>query len=102
MSAVQITDHQGNKVSHSRVLVNGVRLHYITAGAGAPLLLLHGVPKTSFYWYRIIPFVAHQRPAACAAFSKSTGRISKMPNRPFNGRRTNLRYRSLLLVASTS
>jgi hypothetical protein len=26
MSAVQITDHQGNRVSHGRVLVNGVRL----------------------------------------------------------------------------
>jgi pimeloyl-ACP methyl ester carboxylesterase len=57
MSAVQITDHQGNKVSHSRLLVNGVRLHYTTAGSGAPLLLLHGVPKTSFYWYRIIPLL---------------------------------------------
>jgi pimeloyl-ACP methyl ester carboxylesterase len=57
MSAVQITDHQGNKVFHGRVLANGVRLHYITAGSGAPLLLLHGVPKTSFYWYRIIPLL---------------------------------------------
>jgi pimeloyl-ACP methyl ester carboxylesterase len=57
MSAVQITDHQGNKVFHGRVLANGVRLHYITAGSGAPLLLLHGVPKTSFYWYRTIPLL---------------------------------------------
>src|SRR5258708_12417611 len=57
MSAVQITDHQGNRVSHGRVLVNGVRLHYVTAGSGTPLLLLHGMPKTSFYWYRIIPLL---------------------------------------------
>ncbi len=57
MSAVQITDHQGNSVSHGRVLVNGVRLHYVTAGSGTHLLLLHGVPKTSFYWYRIIPLL---------------------------------------------
>jgi pimeloyl-ACP methyl ester carboxylesterase len=57
MSAIQITDHQGNKASHGRVLVNGVRLHYVTAGSGAPLLLLHGVPKTSAYWYRIIPLL---------------------------------------------
>ena len=32
-------------------------MHYVTAGSGAPLLLLHGVPKTSFYWHRIIPLL---------------------------------------------
>lgn len=57
MSTTQIVDHQGNKVFHGRALVNGVRLHYATAGSGAPLLLFHGVPKTSFYWYRIIPLL---------------------------------------------
>ncbi|GGG01281.1 alpha/beta fold hydrolase [Paenibacillus abyssi] len=51
----QIYDHNGNEVTHGRVTVNGVRLHYVTAGSGEPLLLLHGVPKTLFYWHKLIP-----------------------------------------------
>lgn len=50
-----ITDHLGNPVQHARALVNGVRLHYYTAGSGDPVFLLHGVPKTSYYWRKIVP-----------------------------------------------
>jgi pimeloyl-ACP methyl ester carboxylesterase len=50
-----ITDHLGNPVHHARALVNGVRLHYYTAGSGDPLFLLHGVPKTSYYWRKVLP-----------------------------------------------
>jgi pimeloyl-ACP methyl ester carboxylesterase len=32
-------------------------MHYITAGSGPPLLLLHGTPKNSFYWYRLFPLL---------------------------------------------
>jgi len=53
----QMYDHAGNKVKHRRETVNGVRLHYVTAGSGEPLLLLHGAPKTSFYWYKLIPLL---------------------------------------------
>ncbi len=53
----QITDHNGNDVTHGRETVNGVRLHYVTAGSGEPLVLLHGVPKSSWYWSRIIPLL---------------------------------------------
>lgn len=53
----QMYDHNGNKVNHRRETVNGVRLHYVTAGSGEPLLLLHGAPKTSFYWYKLIPLL---------------------------------------------
>lgn len=54
----EIYDHTGAAVRHSRARVNGIRLHYVEAGAGPTLLLLHGTPKTSFYWYRLIPLLS--------------------------------------------
>lgn len=50
-------DHEGKPVKHGRNRINGIRMHYITAGQGEPLLLLHGTPKSSYYWYRIIPLL---------------------------------------------
>lgn len=50
-------DHAGKPVTHHRARVNGIRLHYITAGSGPPLLLLHGTPKNSFYWYKLFPLL---------------------------------------------
>ena len=51
-------DHNGKPVKHGRTRVNGIRMHYITAGEGSEaLLLLHGTPKNSFYWYRIMPLL---------------------------------------------
>ena len=32
-------------------------MHDVTTGQGAPLLLLHGTPTTSFYWHRIFPLL---------------------------------------------
>ncbi|MFC7641625.1 alpha/beta fold hydrolase [Streptosporangium lutulentum] len=32
-------------------------MHYVTAGQGEPLLLLHGTPKNHFYWYKLIPLL---------------------------------------------
>ena len=37
---------------------NGVRLHYLTAGSGAPVILLHGWPLSSRMWKRVIPALA--------------------------------------------
>lgn len=53
----EMYDHTGAPVRHGRVRVNGIRMHYVTAGAGEPLLLLHGTPKTNFYWHRLIPLL---------------------------------------------
>src|SRR3984893_10968850 len=38
--------------------VNGVKLHYLTAGHGTPLILLHGYAETSRMWMPIIPELA--------------------------------------------
>lgn len=56
----EVTDHAGHPVTHGRATVNGVRLHYVTAGSGAPLVLLHGVPKSWYYWHRVIPLLSER------------------------------------------
>jgi pimeloyl-ACP methyl ester carboxylesterase len=53
----EIYDHTGRPVKHGRARVNGIRMHYVTAGQGEPLLLLHGTPKTSFYWAKLFPLL---------------------------------------------
>ena len=40
--------------------VNGIRMHYLAAGSGPPMILLHGWPETSFSWHRVIPRLAEQ------------------------------------------
>jgi pimeloyl-ACP methyl ester carboxylesterase len=40
--------------------VEGVNLHYMTAGHGAPLILLHGYAETSRMWKPIIPLLAER------------------------------------------
>src|SRR5262249_45903828 len=35
--------------------VNGIRLHYVRAGTGPLVLLLHGWPQTWFAWHGLIP-----------------------------------------------
>ncbi|MEQ8923963.1 MAG: alpha/beta hydrolase [Marinovum algicola] len=53
----EIYDHAGNPVKHGRARVNGIRMHYVTAGRGEPLLLIHGTPKTNYYWHRLFPLL---------------------------------------------
>jgi pimeloyl-ACP methyl ester carboxylesterase len=38
--------------------VNGVRLHYLVAGKGDPVVLLHGYAQTSHMWLRLISKLA--------------------------------------------
>jgi epoxide hydrolase 4 len=45
-------------VSHSYAEVNGVRLHYVEAGSGPLILLLHGFPEFWYSWRHQIPALA--------------------------------------------
>lgn len=40
--------------AHHYADVNGIRIHYVTAGSGEPILLLHGWPFTWFTWEKVI------------------------------------------------
>ena len=41
-----------------RARIDGIKLHYTTAGHGTPLILLHGYAETSLMWKPIIPVLA--------------------------------------------
>ncbi|MCX4091923.1 alpha/beta fold hydrolase [Nocardia sp. alder85J] len=41
-----------------RAMVNGVPIHYVIAGSGDPVLLLHGWPETWYAWRNVIPVLA--------------------------------------------
>jgi pimeloyl-ACP methyl ester carboxylesterase len=54
----QVFDHNRKPVRAGRARVNGIRMYYITGGHGPALVLLHGTPKNSFYWYRLFPLLS--------------------------------------------
>lgn len=43
---------------HHTASIKDIRLHYITAGTGDPLVLLHGWPQNCAAWDRILPSLA--------------------------------------------
>jgi pimeloyl-ACP methyl ester carboxylesterase len=45
-------------VQERTVPIDGTRIFYREAGAGEPILLLHGVPTSSYLWRRLLPRVA--------------------------------------------
>lgn len=45
-------------LEHGFAPLSGVTLHYVAAGAGEPVVLLHGFPQTWAAWRRVIPALA--------------------------------------------
>ena len=51
--------NKGTIASH-KVMVESVKLHYLTAGHGPAVILLHGYTQTSRMWKPIIPLLAEK------------------------------------------
>jgi pimeloyl-ACP methyl ester carboxylesterase len=47
-------------ISSRTAEIDGIKLHYMTAGHGTPLILLHGYAETSLMWKPIIPVLAER------------------------------------------
>jgi epoxide hydrolase 4 len=65
------------KWRRARVDVGAVRLHYVEAGTGSPVVLLHGFPEFWLSWRRQLPALAEAGFRAVAAdlrFSSSSAR----------------------------
>ena len=50
----------GSTIGSRTVTIEGVKLHYLTAGHGPTLILLHGYTQTSRMWRPIIPLLAEK------------------------------------------
>jgi len=50
----------GIALHRRRADVNGIRMYYVIAGSGEPLVLLHGFPETSYAWRKVIPALAQR------------------------------------------
>ena len=49
-----------DEFKHGRAKVDGVQWHYRVAGAGEPVLLLHGWPQHSLQWHKVAPELAQR------------------------------------------
>ncbi len=54
-AGVRTTAHAAETIQSRTAEVAGVKLHYWSAGHGAPLILLHGYAETSLMWKPLIP-----------------------------------------------
>jgi haloacetate dehalogenase len=63
----------------SMATVNGIRMHYLRAGEGPPLVLLHGWPQTSHCWHQVLEPLAETH-TVIAPDLRGYGRTDKPPS----------------------
>lgn len=51
-------ENEAIDITHHTRRANGIRQHYLDAGSGPVVVLLHGFPETSFAWRHQIPVLA--------------------------------------------
>jgi haloalkane dehalogenase len=73
------------QVSSDYADVDGIRLHYLTAGTGDPVLLLHGWPTSSFLWRNVIGAIAAEH-RTLALDLPGFGRSDKPLDAPYSFR----------------
>jgi pimeloyl-ACP methyl ester carboxylesterase len=47
-------------LTHHHIRLNGINLHYVKAGQGEPVVLLHGWPQTWYAWRSVIPMLSEK------------------------------------------
>src|SRR5438034_11355606 len=85
--------------------VNGVRLHYLIAGKGDPVILLHGFAETSHMWRPLIPELAKSHTVIAPdlrVFDRSSkpasGYEKKVMAQDIHALATSLGYRHAMVV----
>jgi pimeloyl-ACP methyl ester carboxylesterase len=59
--ATNITVHSQKRIEDRFANINGIRLHYLIAGAGDPVILMHGYAETSRMWRPLMVELAKTR-----------------------------------------
>lgn len=83
VAADQITDAALVKklpgFRNREALVNGVHLHYVIGGEGAPIVLLPGWPQTWWSWHKVMPQLAKHH-TVIAVDIRRTSPVMAIPN----------------------
>jgi len=66
-------------VTHHTTHVNNLKMHYVEAGSGPPVFLLHGFPETWYAWRKQIPALA-ERYRVVAPDLRGYGETEKPPS----------------------
>lgn len=64
-------------LTHGMAQIGDVRLHYVRAGQGEPVLLVHGWPQTWYEWHRVIPHLVEAGHEVIAVDMRGAGDSSR-------------------------